>query len=60
MNLRRVSFLELLVKMRRVGYLPADYPNFLCRWKIHFCQLLTVIAVKDVRKTEVHTPELLV
>jgi hypothetical protein len=59
MNLRRVSVLELLVKDEE-GYLPADYHNVLNRWKIRFCQLLTVIAVKDVRKTEVHTPELLV
>jgi hypothetical protein len=59
MNLRRVSVLELLVKDEE-GYLPADYRNVLNRWKIHFCQLLTVIAVKDVRKTEVHLLELLV
>jgi hypothetical protein len=37
------------------GYLPADAQNILNRQKNHFCQLLNVYRVTDVRQTKIHT-----
>ena len=42
------------------GYLLTDYHSVLNRWKNHFCQVVNVLGVKDVRQTEVRTAELLV
>jgi len=63
MNLRGVARLELIKqKMKWVIYFQAasrlsDYLN--SSWK-HFCQLLNVHELGDVRKTEIHTAEPLV
>ena len=38
----------------------ADSHIILARWRNHFCQLLNVLGVNDVRQTEIHTAEPLV
>jgi len=40
--------------------LVADSHSILARWRNHFCQLLIVHGVNDVRPTEIHTAEPLV
>ena len=42
------------------GDLATDCCSILVRWRDHFCQLLNVHEVNDVRKTEIHTVEPLV
>jgi len=42
------------------GDLVADSHSILARWRNHFSQLLNIHGVNDVRKTEIHTAELLV
>jgi hypothetical protein len=42
------------------GDLLADTHSILNRWKNHFCQLLNVHGVNEVRQTELHTAEPLV
>ena len=37
-----------------------DYYSILATWRNHFCQLLSVHGVNDVRQTEIHTEEPLV
>jgi len=40
--------------------LVTDSHSILARWRKHFFQLFNVPGVNDVRKTEIHTTELLV
>jgi hypothetical protein len=42
------------------GDLVADSHNILARWRSHFCQVLNVHGVNDVRQTEIHTAQPLV
>jgi hypothetical protein len=42
------------------GALVTDCHSILARWRNHFCQLLNVIGVSDIRQTEIHTSEPLV
>jgi len=42
------------------GDLVADSHSILARWRNHLSQLLNIHGVNDVRKTEIHTAELLV
>jgi len=42
------------------GNLVADFYSILARWRKHFSQLFSEHGVNDVRKTEIHTTELLV
>ena len=37
--------------------LVTDSNSILARWRNHFCQLLNVHRVIDVRQTEIHTTE---
>ena len=39
------------------GDLLADSHNILARWRNHFCQLLDVHGVNDIRQSEIHTAE---
>jgi len=36
------------------GDLVVDFHGILARWRNHFCQLLNVNAVNDVKQTEIH------
>jgi len=48
-----------IVKDER-GDLVTDCHSIVAKWRNHFCQLLNVHGVNDVRKTEIHTAESLV
>ena len=39
------------------GDLVADYHSILARWRNHFCLLLNVHGVNEVRQTDIHTAE---
>jgi len=42
------------------GDLVTDCHSILATWRNHFCQLLNVNGINDVRQTEIHTVEPLV
>jgi len=57
MNLRSVTNLELTLLKEEKGDQLAKLYSTLNRQKKHYCQLLNVLCINDVRQTEIHTVE---
>jgi len=58
MNLRSITNLELTLLKEEKGDQLANLYSTLNRWKKHYCQLLNILCINDVRQIEIHTVEL--